>query len=180
MFDRLIDRWWIIGARGLVAIVFGLMALFAPAKTLVWLVSLFGVFAAADGVFAIGAGLALNWFALFSEGVVGVTVGIVTYFFPAAAFLWFTWLIASWAILTGLLELAGAFRLRRFVVRPMVRGEWLLGAIGILSLALAVAMSAWPPTALVPFMWMLGGYALLTGVLFFALSLTIRHWPRAI
>jgi uncharacterized membrane protein HdeD (DUF308 family) len=65
MFDELIRRWWIVAARGIVAVAFGVAALLAPAQTLAVLVSLFGVFAVADGVFTMGAGLSLNWLSLF-------------------------------------------------------------------------------------------------------------------
>ena len=65
------------------AAAFGVMALLAPDKTLAFLVSLFGIFALADGVFTMGAGFASNWFTLFLEGVVGGAVGLLTsIFFP--------------------------------------------------------------------------------------------------
>lgn len=180
MFDQLINRWWIIAARGIVAVVFGIMAFLAPAKTLVFLVSLFGIFAMADGFFTIGAGLATNWLALFLEGVVGGAVGIVTYFFPAAAVMWFAYLVVAWALLTGVLELAGAYSLRRVVNGPLARGEWLLAASGVLSLVFAGAVTAMASAPLTPFMWTIGGYALLSGALLLALSFNIRHWPRTV
>jgi uncharacterized membrane protein HdeD (DUF308 family) len=180
MFDQLISRWWIVAARGLVAVVFGVMAFLAPNKTLTFLVSLFGIFALADGVFTMGAGLASNWLTLFLEGVVGGAVGLLTVFFPAAAALWFVYLIAAWAFVTGALELTGAYSLRKSVKGPLVQGEWLLGVSGLLSLAFGVVVTVQSGTDIAPFMWTLGGYALLSGALLVALALNIRTWPRTV
>jgi uncharacterized membrane protein HdeD (DUF308 family) len=178
MFDQLINRWWIVAARGIVAAVFGVMALLAPDKTLAFLVSLFGIFALADGVFTIGAGLASNWLTLFLEGVVGGAVGLLTFFFPAAATLWFVQLIVAWAFVTGALALTGAYSLRQSVKGPLVKGEWLLGVTGALSLAFGVVVAMQSGTDAAPFMWTLGGYALLSGALLVALGLNIRTWPH--
>jgi uncharacterized membrane protein HdeD (DUF308 family) len=90
MFDQLINRWWIIGARGLVAVFFGVAAFLAPDRTLTYLVSLFGLFALADAIFTMGAGLATNWLSLFLEGVGGGAIGFLTLFFPTAAHMWFS------------------------------------------------------------------------------------------
>jgi len=180
MFDQLISRWWIVAARGIVAVVFGVMAFLAPDKTLTFLVSLFGVFALADGVFTIGAGLASNWLTLFLEGVVGGAVGLLTLFFPAAASLWFVYLIAAWAFVTGALELIGAYNLRKSVDGPLIKGEWLLGVSGLLSVVFggAIVLQSGPDVA--RFMWTLGGYAVLSGGLLVALALNIRTWPRTV
>ena len=124
MFDQPINPSVDRGrARGSVAVAFGVMALWAPNTTLAVLVSLFGIFALADGVFTIGAGLASNWLSLFLEGVVGGAVGLLTLFFPAAATLRFVYLIAAWAFVTGGLALTGAYSLRKSVNGPLIKGN---------------------------------------------------------
>jgi uncharacterized membrane protein HdeD (DUF308 family) len=178
MFDQLIARWWIVASRGIVAVAFGVTAFLAPEATLAFLVSLFGLFALADGIFTIGAGLSVNWLSLFMEGVVGGAVGLLTLFYPAAAQLWFVYLIMAWAFVTGALELAGAFALRQTVKGPMVKGEWLLGASGVLSLVFGTLVAARPDADPAAFMWTIGGYAILSGALLLALAVNIRSWPR--
>jgi uncharacterized membrane protein HdeD (DUF308 family) len=180
MFDQLINRWWIVAARGIVAVAFGVMAFVSPDRTLTFLVSLFGIFALADGIFTIGAGLATNWLTLFLEGVVGGAIGLLTVLFPAAAQLWFASLIVAWAFVTGALELAGAYSLRKSVKGPLVRGEWLLAASGVLSLVFGAAVSAATSAEVARFMWTVGGYAVLSGALLLALALNIRTWPRTV
>ncbi len=44
MFDQLIRRWWIVAARGLVAVAFGVAALLNPENTRAFLVTFFGLF----------------------------------------------------------------------------------------------------------------------------------------
>ena len=178
MFDQVINRWWIIGARGLVAVGFGIAAFLAPGGTLAYLVSLFGLFALADAVFTIGAGLAANWLSLFLEGVVGGAIGFLTLFFPVAAHMWFAYFIIAWAGVTGLLELSGAYTLRAAVKGPLVRGEWLLAVSGVMSIAFAVLVAAQSATEVLTFMWTIGGYAIVSGILLVALALNIRTWPR--
>jgi uncharacterized membrane protein HdeD (DUF308 family) len=177
MFDQLIRRWWIVAARGIVAVVFGVAAFLAPEKTLVVLVSLFGVFALADGFFTIGAGLSLNWLSLFLEGVVGGAVGLFTFFYPPAAQIGFVYLIVAWAFVTGVLELTGAVGLRQMVTGAMARGEWLLGASGALSLIFGALVVMQANVSTVAFVWIIGGYAIVSGGLLLALALNIRAWP---
>lgn len=180
MYDELARRWWIVAARGLVALVFGVAAFLTPEKTLAFLISLFGLFALADGVFTMGAGLSVNWLSLFLEGFVGGAVGLLTYFFPAVATLWFIELIATWALVTGALELVGAFRLRKEAKGPMVRGEWLLAVSGGLSVlfgaVLAIRSGPGAPTII----WLLGAYALASGALLVALAFNVKNWNRVV
>jgi len=180
MFDQLIHRWWIVAVRGSLAVAFGVAAFMAPERTLTLMVSLFGIFALADGFFTMGAGLALNWLTLFLEGVVGGAIGLVTLLAPAAAELAFVDLIVAWAIVNGTMELAGAYKLRTEVKATLVRGEWLLATSGVLSLVFGVVMAAQAPEPVVPLMWMIGGFAVMSGTLLTALALNIRTWPRVL
>ena len=178
MFDQLISRWWIVAVRGMLAVGFGVAAVLAPERALVLMVSLFGILALADGMFTMGAGLALNWLTLFLEGLIGAEIGVMTLLSPAAAELGFTYLVVAWAIITGVMELRGAYSLRALMNRAVVRGEWLLAASGVVSLVFGVALAAGSQAAVVPFMWMIGGFATLSGMLLTALALNIRTWPR--
>jgi uncharacterized membrane protein HdeD (DUF308 family) len=180
MFDQLINRWWIVGVRGIVAVAFGIAAFLAPDRTLAYLVSLFGLFALADAVFTIGAGLATNWLSLFLEGIVGGAIGFLTLFFPVTAHMWFAYFIVAWALVTGALELSGAYTLRAAVKGPLVKGEWLLAAGGAISIVFAGIVAAQATTEVVTFMWTIGSYALVSGALLVALAFNIRTWPRTV
>jgi len=161
MFDELVRRWWIVAARGAVSVAFAVAAFVAPDATRTWLISLFGLFALADGLFTMGAGLSVSWLTLFLEGFVGAAVGVVTLFAPIS----FTeyWLVVNiglYAVVTGGIELAGAMNLAKRARGTMVRGDRLLGLNGAVSLVFGAILlfntTVEPPVL----MRMLGAFAL--------------------
>ncbi|HUR33136.1 MAG TPA: DUF308 domain-containing protein [Vicinamibacterales bacterium] len=177
MFDELVRRWWIVAARGAVSIVFGLAAFVAPQQTLAWLVSLFGLFALADGVFTMGAGLAVSWLTLFLEGFVGLAVGLVTLFAPLAfTEYWLVVNIAAYALVTGGIELAGALRLRQQARGSMVQGDWLLGMNGVVSVIFGVILFIDTTVAPGTLITMLGAFAVVSGALLLAFALNVKGW----
>ena len=99
--------WWALVIRGIVAILFGLAALFWPELTLVVLVLLFGAYALIDGIFAVLAALGdrgahPNWGMLLIGGLISIIIGIITFFLPGITALVLLYLIAFWAILIGI------------------------------------------------------------------------------
>ncbi len=178
MLDYLINRWWILAIRGAVAVLFGFSAFFAPQLTLKYLVSLFGIFALADGFFTMGAGAALNWLTLFSEGFIGAAIAVLVFVMPDTARLMIVYFIVAWALVTGALELAGVWGLHRSISRAIQRGEWLLGAEGLLTIGLGVLCAVLATSTVSMFMRTVGVYAVVSGVLFVALAFNVRTWPH--
>lgn len=181
MFDELVRRWWIVAARGAVSALFGVAALVAPDATLAWLLKLFGLFALADGLFTMGAGLAVNWLSLFLEGFVGIAVGLVTLFAPQTFVeYWLVVNIAAYAVFTGGIELAGSLGLKAKARGTMVQGDWLLGLNGAISLLFGVVLffnTAMTPATLI---MMLGGFALISGVLLLAFAFNVKGWRQVL
>jgi uncharacterized membrane protein HdeD (DUF308 family) len=69
------------------------------------------------------------------------------------------YLIAAWAIVTGILQIIGAFTL------PLGTGrEWLLGLTGLLSIIFGILISMQPSAGLVTVIWLIGIYAIVYGV----------------
>jgi uncharacterized membrane protein HdeD (DUF308 family) len=91
-----------------------------------------------------------------------------------------SYLIVAWAFVTGVLELAAAYGLRKSVNGPFARGEWLLGVSGVLSLVFGSVVAGGPSPEVARFMWTIGGYAVLSGALLLALAFNIRTWPRTV
>ena len=176
--DTLSRNWWLIALRGLAGILFGIITFVAPGITLAVLVLLFGAYAFADGVLAIVSavrrrGTTDRWGMLLLEGLVGVAAGLVTLFWPGITALTLLYVIAFWALLTGVLEIAAAVRLRKVIV-----GEWLLALGGIASIIFGLAIAVFPAAgALAVALW-IGAYMLVSGALLVGLGSRFRTWGR--
>jgi len=178
MLDYLINRWWIVAIRGVVAVLFGIFAFLRPHVTLTYLVSLFGIFALADGFFTMGAAIALGWLTLFCEGVVGAAIAGLVFVMPVTANVMIVYFIVAWAIVTGAFELAGVYGLRHSISKAIKKGEWLLGAEGLLTIGLGVLAAALSTAEVTTFMRTVGAYAVVSGVIFVVFAFNVRTWPR--
>jgi uncharacterized membrane protein HdeD (DUF308 family) len=167
-------NWWALAVRGVVAVLLGLIAFIMPGVTLAAIVLLFGAYAVVDGIFAIVAAVRAaehheRWWTLALQGVVDILAGIIAFVWPAATALALLFLVAFWAIVTGVLEIAAAIRLRR-----EIQGEWLLILSGILSVLFGGVLLALPTAGLLVIVWWIGAYALVSGVVLIALAFKLR------
>lgn len=169
-------NWWAEALRGVVAILFGLAAIFWPTITLTTLVLLFGAFVFLDGVFAIVAAVraaeqAMRWWPLLLEGIVGIAIGAVSFARPGVTAVALLYLIAAWAIIAGIMRIVVAVEVRR-----EVRGEWLLAMSGALSVLLGVVLVLFPGAGALALVRVIGAFALLYGVLSLILAFQLRDW----
>jgi uncharacterized membrane protein HdeD (DUF308 family) len=169
-------NWWVVALRGVVAIIFGLLTFVLPGITLAALVLLFGAYAIVEGIFNVIAAVrarpgAAPWWALLLEGLVSIGAGVVTFIWPGLTALVLLYVIAVWAVITGVLEIAAAIRLRK-----VMTGEWWLALSGVLSIVFgALLMIAPAAGALVVVLW-IGAYAIVFGALLIGLALRLRRW----
>ena len=178
MLDVLSRNWWTFAVRGVAAVIFGVLALAMPGIALVVLVFLFGAYAFVDGVFAlIGAvreAEAHNrWAHLLFVGIFGILVGAITFFFWQITAFALLYLIAAWAVVTGILELVGAFELRRHLPGDL---WWVLA--GLASIAFGVLLILRPLSGALAVMWIIGIYAIVFGGFLIALALRLRSLKR--
>ncbi|HEX2741771.1 MAG TPA: HdeD family acid-resistance protein [Rubrobacter sp.] len=169
-------NWWALLLRGIAAVLFGLAALFWPGLTLYVLVIFFGAYVLVDGVFAIAAGIrgsgGRGWL-LLAEGVLGVLAGLVALFWPGISALVLLYVIAAWAIFTGILKVVIAISLRR-----EIENEWLMILSGVLSVVFGVVLAALPGVGLLSLVWLVGIYALIFGVALIVLGFRVRGHRR--
>ena len=174
MSERLASTWWAVGLRGVMAIVFGVLAFAWPGITADVLLLFFGAYALVDGVFALIAALRSShlgprtW-SLLAEGVVGVAVAAVAFFAPAVAALWLVWVVALWAMVTGGLKILAALRLR-----AEIDNEWSLGLSGLGSVVFGLLLAVWPGAGLVAVVWLIGAYSVMFGLLLLWLAFRLR------
>ena len=152
--------------RGILGILFGVLALsVSPVMTLLVLVYLFGGYALIGGIVA--AALAIwhtkeqGWALLLVEGILGILAGIVAFVWPGITAFAFLFLIAAWAIVTGIMQIVAAFTF------PLGTGrEWLLGLAGFFSILFGVLIAIRPVAGLLTVVWLIGIYAMVFGILF--------------
>src|ERR1700694_1940034 len=140
--DELARHWWVLALRGLAALLFGVLAFVWPGMTLAVLVLLFGAYALVGGILGhVGGarGGADHSLILGLEGVVGVLAGLAAFVFPGLTALVLLYIIAFWAVLTGVLEVVAAVRLRRAITN-----EWGLIIGGVLSVFLGIVLIVSP------------------------------------
>lgn len=174
MLRTLSRYWWLVALRGAAAVVFGILAFIWPGLTLSALVILFGVYVLIDGIANLVAGFSDRkangrWWVTALEGVVGILAGILTFLYPGLTAVLLLYFIAAWAILTGVLEMVAAFRLRE-----EIEGEWALGLSGLISIFLGVGLVIFPTAGALAVVWMIGIYAILFGGLLVYLAFKLR------
>jgi uncharacterized membrane protein HdeD (DUF308 family) len=170
--DDLARHWWVVGLRGLAAVVFGILAIIWPGMTLAVLILLFGAYALVDGVldiFAAFRGGASHRILLLIEGIVGILAGLAAFFWPALTALVLLYIIAFWAIVTGVLEIISAIRLRR-----VINNEWGLIIGGVLSVLFGIVLLAAPGTGALAVVFVIGVYAIIFGIALLALAWRLR------
>lgn len=177
MAATLRTNWWALVLRGIVAILLAIITFAVPHITLAVLATVFGFYALFDGVLAIVSTIKAvqghrRWGAFLLEGVLGILVGLYAILFPIAAAATFVTVMAFWALMTGILEIAAAIRLRRHI-----QGEWLLILGGVLSVLLGIVLFLEPLAGAVFFAYMLAGYGLIFGIVLIALGFRVRRLP---
>jgi len=160
--------------RGGIALLFGLAALLRPGIALEALILLFGAYALVDGAFSIvgvfgGARGGMPRWLLFLEGVVGIVVGLIAFVIPGLAAIALLYLVAAWAIITGIAEISTAIRLQREIT-----GEWALIAGGIISIVFGLALTVLPAVGILSLVWLIGIYAVAFGVLLLITAFRVR------
>ena len=191
MLDHLASRWWLLALRGVVAVLFGILALAWPGVTITALVFLFGFYALVDGLVSIasafmpdrrtgakrlwdnltGAGRLTGferlWLVL--VGIAGIVFGLMAFVWPGITALVLLYLIAFWAIFIGVMQILAAVRLRR-----EIDNEWWLIVGGAAAVVFGVIAFVDPGTGALSLVWLIAVYAILFGVTLLALALRLR------
>ncbi len=175
----LADRWWVLVLRGAAAVIFGILTFIAPGASVFALVALFGAYAIVNGVLLLAATASVpagvpRWGWLLFESIASIVAGVLTFIWPAITALVLLYLIAAWAIVTGVGQVIAAVRLRE-----TIRHEWLLGLMGVLSIAFGVLLAVFPGAGALAVVIWIGAYALVFGALLVALGLRLRSWGRS-
>ena len=165
--------WWLILLRGIVALLFGILALISAQFVLLFLVYLFGAYVLLDGIMAIVVSLeerksASGWWVVLLLGIVGVIVGLLCFIHPGNVAVLIFYLVAIWLIISGLFVIISAFTLRA------AGAEWLLVVVGVISIIVGIIFFIHPTSSILSIVWLLGIFALVYGIVQIVRAIQLR------
>jgi uncharacterized membrane protein HdeD (DUF308 family) len=173
VLENLTRYWWAVMLRGLLAVVFGIIALVWPGLTLELLILFFGAYAIVEGAFNILYAFRnrafQGWWMHLLEGLVSLIAGILTFVWPGITALVLLYVIAFWAIVTGVLEIVAAWRLRQ-----VIANEFWLGLSGLASVVFGILAILFPGAGALAVVTLIAAYALIFGVLLIGLGWRLR------
>ena len=174
---RLTHAWGVFGLRGLFAMLFGVVAFLSPTHTLRAMVLLFGCYALADGLFAIWTGLRASnrkefMRASLVEGIIGLALGIGALAVPHVTELALVYMVATWAVITGALEIFAVDRSDHVTLNALP-----MGIFGLASMFAGALLFLNPKLGASILTLLLGGYSLIFGVILLHLAwrLYVHH-----
>ena len=128
---------------------------------------------------AMSAALAHNWWAIALRGVFAIVFGIVALLLPGVTMLALVLLFAAYMLLDGIFAIIAGVR----AARRQARWGWLIveGAVDLIAAAIAIV---WPLVTVIAFVFLLGAWAIVSGMILFGASfrLHIAHgrWLMAL
>jgi uncharacterized membrane protein HdeD (DUF308 family) len=173
--------WAPVLVRGLLSVVFGVLALLWPGLTVLALALLFGAWALSTGVSSLVAAVRAirahadvwQWLSALGIGLLGIAAAVTAVLWPGITVLVLTVLVATLLIVGGAAEVVFAVR-----VRKQINGEWLLIVVGVLAVLTGLAILIWPQPGVLALTMGLGSYAVVTGVLLVVAGLRLRGLAR--
>jgi uncharacterized membrane protein HdeD (DUF308 family) len=175
VIDRFRKYWWLFLIRGLLGIALGVFALVFPAATLWAFLLLVGAYLLIDGIATIAKAIQIlrsdrHWWVLLLEGILGVVVGLLIFALPGISLVTLALLVGYWAILTGVLALVTAFRLRQHV-----KGEWLYLVFAVVSILFGLYVIVVPAAGLIYITLMISIYGFVAGITLIGLAFRARN-----
>jgi len=168
--------WWVLLLRGILFLLFGIVATLWPSITFVTLAFVFAFYIILSGVFSLIYGIMgihhthKYWFLMIVVGILEISVGAYAFNNPLINIAALTLLIGFTLIVRGIFETIAAFEDMYGQSHKV-----LLAIGGILGILAGIFVLRYPVTGSLAFTWVLGVYALITGSIFIALSMTIKE-----
>jgi uncharacterized membrane protein HdeD (DUF308 family) len=180
-------KWFMV--RGVLALLLGVVAIAFPLSAVFAFTMVFAAYCLIDGIASLAAGArgarepGHRWGALVFSGVVGILIGILFVAMPLVATIAYSFfvlvMLAAWSILTGILEILAAIRLRK-----AMEGEWLLGLSGAISVLLGIGVIVlilpYPAASILTAAWLIAFFAFASGIVLVAQALRLRNRAAAL
>ncbi len=174
MNDMLSRSWRMLALRGVIAILFGVLALVWPGLTLLALAVLFAAYALLTGVVLVVGSVKSrksneDWWLPLMVGLVSLGAGVVATIHPGLTAMVLVLVVGANALITGVLDIATAIRLRK-----TIRNEGLLILNGVASIVFGVLVFLFPDAGALALVWLISFYATLSGILLLAFAFRLR------
>jgi uncharacterized membrane protein HdeD (DUF308 family) len=182
MANVLKQAWWMLLVRGIVAILFALLLLFAPGLTLTTgalsFALLFAAYALIEGASTIVGAIRKRegqWFLLVIFGVISILAGLIVLanplLFSVLTVAILIYVVAFKSIAGGIVEMISAWQLRK-----EIDNEWLLFLNGVLGLLFGLILLRRPITGVEVLVLFVAFYLLVSGVIQIVLAFRVRGW----
>ncbi|HEY4069979.1 MAG TPA: DUF308 domain-containing protein [Sphingomicrobium sp.] len=173
-------------ARGILALILGVLAWKWPLGTLFAFTLLFAAYAFVDGLASLiggiqGGSAGERRTGLVLRGILGIAVGVIFVAMPLVSTFTYAWttivLLAFWSVLAGFAEMGAAIRLRK-----EIEGEILMFLSGLFSVLLGCIIAYFllrnPAVTILSAAWLISIYALASGVVLVLLALRLRSLAK--
>ena len=176
--DAVPSHWWLFLLRGVLALVFGILALWWPGATLVVLMAFIAAYALVDGIVAIGAAFRLRrffsrWWVVLVQGIISAVFGVWAFIQPALSLWYIVISVSRWMLFASMAQFALAGVHRVMGGKPI----WtILG--GIVSLVLAVVAIVYPGLTVTAVIVLIAWFSLLAGVMSLMVAFSVRSIGR--
>ncbi len=178
LLHSLAQNWWVFLLRGILAVVIGVLAFVWPGITLVSLILLFGIYAAADGILALASAITGHtpmprwWLAI--VGIAGLAAAFMAFTRPGLTLAVLLIVIAAWAIVFGIMEIIGAIQLRK-----EIDNEWFLILSGVAAVIFGGILLFRPGLGTLALIFTFGTFAVIEGLLLIGFSIRLRGHSHA-
>ena len=177
MLERLQKNWWLLALRGLLVLIFGLIALFMPGVAIASILLYLGVIALIAGIVILFEGFAAEKGEKgikILEGIIYIMFGLLFLVKPGYILSFTLYFIAFWALLAGIFQIYSAIKLRK-----VIQNEWLLILNGIISIIFALLIFSNVVAATGAIIMVIGIYAIISGIMMIMASFRIKGLKKS-
>jgi len=168
-------QWWVLILQGVLGVAVGILAIIYPDLALGTIALLFAFWAIVSGASQLSAGWRVaemrgkSWPFLVS-GAASVIAGVLAVLYPGVTILYLILLLGAWILISGLMEVYTAWR-----IRADITNEWVLALIGALRVLAGIIILAQPYLGAILTAALFATWAILSGIGALALGWRLRQ-----
>lgn len=168
------SNWSILLVNGLIAILFGLLALIVPIATILTLTIYLGLIILLGGLILFyisyrNLKAKKTYLLLMTEAILSIIIGAVIAFYPSISLQIFLVMIGIWATIIGLFQIIISVRMK-----SKVSNHGMFTLNGVITLVFGLLLFFNPQGTLVALFYVIGVLAVIAGILLIYLGIKVR------